>query len=109
MANGMKIAIVGCGAMGAIYAGLLAARGRDVIAIAPSVEHVVAMAERGLRVERAGGDRVVRLRACIEVQAEQVDLVIFAVKAAHAATRRCRRVRCWDPAMFTTTACPRCA
>jgi 2-dehydropantoate 2-reductase len=80
----MKIAVVGCGAMGSVYAGLFAARGHDVIAISPWAEHVRVMAERGLRVEGASGDRVVRLRAYTEVPNEPVDLVIIAVKAAQA-------------------------
>ncbi|KCB47350.1 ketopantoate reductase PanE/ApbA domain protein, partial [Bordetella hinzii 1277] len=43
----MKIAIMGCGAMGSVYAGLLASAGHDVIAIARWAEHIAAMAERG--------------------------------------------------------------
>jgi len=80
----MKIAIVGCGAMGSVYAGLLASNAHEVIGIAPMPEHIQAISERGLRVEGASGDRVVRIRACTEVPHESVDLVIIAVKAAQA-------------------------
>ncbi|MBP0630509.1 2-dehydropantoate 2-reductase [Cupriavidus sp. AcVe19-1a] len=80
----MKIAIVGCGAMGSVYAGLLASNAHEVIGIAPMPEHIQAISERGLRVEGASGDRVVRIRACTEVPHESVDLIIIAVKAAQA-------------------------
>ncbi|SSW62337.1 2-dehydropantoate 2-reductase [Achromobacter veterisilvae] len=80
----MKIAIMGCGAMGSVYAGLLAAGGHDVLAIDHWAEHVEAMAARGLRVEGASGDRVARVRAYREAPAEPVDLIIIAVKAAQA-------------------------
>lgn len=80
----MKIAIMGCGAMGSVYAGLLAANGHEVIAVDRWAEHVQAMSEQGLRVEGASGDRVARLRAYREAPAEPVDLIIIAVKAAQA-------------------------
>jgi len=80
----MKIAIMGCGAMGSVYAGLLAAGGHDVLAIDHWAEHVEAMASRGLRVEGASGDRVARVRAFSQAPAEAVDLIIIAVKAAQA-------------------------
>lgn len=55
----MKIAIVGTGAMGAVYAGLLADAGNEVWAIDRWADHVDAIAARGLRVWGASGDRVV--------------------------------------------------
>ena len=54
----MRIAIVGAGAMGSVYAGLLGDAGNEVWAIDPWEEHVAAIRERGLRVEGASGDRV---------------------------------------------------
>ena len=59
----MKIAIVGCGAMGSVYAALLAAAGHEVWAIDSWAEHVEAMRTKGLRLEGASGDRTVRLNA----------------------------------------------
>ena len=56
----MRIAIVGAGAMGSVYAGLLGDAGNDVWAIDPWEEHVAAIREQGLRVEGASGDRVVQ-------------------------------------------------
>jgi 2-dehydropantoate 2-reductase len=59
----MKIAVVGAGAMGSVYAGLLAGAGHEVWAVDRWREHVEAIRERGLRVEGASGDRVVPIRA----------------------------------------------
>ena len=47
----MKIAIVGCGAMGSVYAGLFASAGHEVWAIDRWHEHVEAMRKNGLRLE----------------------------------------------------------
>ncbi|HVJ25230.1 MAG TPA: 2-dehydropantoate 2-reductase N-terminal domain-containing protein, partial [Burkholderiales bacterium] len=45
----MKIAIVGTGAMGSVYAGLFASAGHEVWAIDRWREHVDAIREKGLR------------------------------------------------------------
>lgn len=82
----MNIAVVGCGAMGSIYAGLLASAGHRVVAVDTSESHVHAINERGLRVSGASGDRTVTISAHTASPAEAVDLVIVAVKAAHAAS-----------------------
>ena len=52
----MKIAIIGCGAMGSVYAALLADSGNDVWAIDTWEEHISAIKSNGLRVEGASGD-----------------------------------------------------
>jgi 2-dehydropantoate 2-reductase len=80
----MKIAIVGCGAMGSVYAALLAAAGHEVWAIDSWREHVEAMRAGGLRLEGASGDRAVRLHASTDAaDAGPCDLVIIATKAMH--------------------------
>ena len=56
----MKIAIVGAGAMGSIYAGLLADAGNEVWAIDLWQDHIDAINTKGLRVEGASGQRLVR-------------------------------------------------
>jgi hypothetical protein len=53
----VKIAVVGAGAMGSVYAGLLGAAGNEVWAVDLWQEHVDAIRVRGLRVEGASGDR----------------------------------------------------
>ncbi|MFH1007160.1 MAG: 2-dehydropantoate 2-reductase [Candidatus Latescibacterota bacterium] len=78
----MKIAIIGTGAMGSVYAGLLASAGHEVWAIDVWREHVDAMRASGLRVEGASGDRTVRLNASTSAEeAGSADLVIIATKA----------------------------
>ena len=80
----MKIAIVGCGAMGSVYAALLADAGHEVWAIDSWKEHVDAMRSKGLRLEGASGDRTVKLHASTDAAAAgQCDLVIIATKAMH--------------------------
>ena len=78
----MKIAVVGAGAMGSVYAGLLAGAGHEVWAVDRWREHVEAIRERGLRVEGASGDRVVPIRATTDpAEVGEADLVILATKA----------------------------
>ena len=82
----MKVAIVGCGAMGSVYAGLFAAAGHEVWAIDRWREHVEAMRAGGLRLEGASGDRTVRVNATGDARdAGPCDLVIIATKAMHVA------------------------
>lgn len=78
----MKIAVVGAGAMGSVYAALLASAGNEVWAIDTWREHVDAIRARGLRVEGASGDRTVRLHATTDAaEPGPCDLVIIATKA----------------------------
>jgi len=80
----MKIAIVGTGAMGSVYAALLGAAGHEVWAIDAWREHVEAMRSTGLRLEGASGDRTVKLHASTDAAAAGLcDLVIIATKAMH--------------------------
>jgi len=80
----MKIAVFGAGAMGSIYAGLLADAGHEVWAIDIWQEHLDAIASRGLRVEGASGDRVVTsIHATADpADARHCDLYIIATKAS---------------------------
>ena len=55
----MKIAIIGAGAMGSVYAALLAESGNDVWAIDLWQEHVAAIQRFGLNVSGFSGDRIV--------------------------------------------------
>jgi 2-dehydropantoate 2-reductase len=82
----MKIAIVGCGAMGSVYAGLFASAGHEVWAIDRWREHVEAMQKNGLRLEGKSGDRTVKVHATTEAKdAGPCDLVVLATKAMHVA------------------------
>jgi 2-dehydropantoate 2-reductase len=78
----VRIAVVGAGSMGSVYAGLLASAGNDVWAVDPWVAHVDAIRARGLRVEGASGDRVARISATTDAaDVGPVDLIVIATKA----------------------------
>jgi 2-dehydropantoate 2-reductase len=82
----VKIAIVGCGAMGSVYAGLFASAGHEVWAIDRWAEHVEAMKKNGLRLEGKSGDRTVKVNATTQTKdAGPCDLVVLATKAMHVA------------------------
>jgi 2-dehydropantoate 2-reductase len=78
----VKIAVVGVGAMGSVYAGLLAAAGNEVWALDVWAEHIEAIRSTGLRVEGASGDRVVRIDATTDpTDVGAAELVVIATKA----------------------------
>lgn len=78
----MKIAVVGCGAMGSVYAALLASAGNEVLAIDRWAAHVDAINRHGLQLTGPLGEHRAKVRAFEVAPAEAVDLVIIAVKAS---------------------------
>lgn len=82
----MRIAVVGCGAMGSVYAARLGAAGHDVLVVDSWADHINAIRNRGLAISGPDGERVVHVRAFTVVPEETVDLVILAVKAAAVGT-----------------------
>ena len=89
----MKIAVVGAGAMGSVYAGILGDAGNEVWVLDVWAEHVEAIRRRGLTVEGASGRRTVRLGATSDPAEIGVsDLVVIATKArdVEEAARRSR-------------------
>jgi 2-dehydropantoate 2-reductase len=77
-----RVAIIGCGAMGSVYAALMASHGHEVHAVTLWPDHAEAMAKHGLRLEGASGDRTVRLHAATTPDGiGTCDLVIIATKA----------------------------
>jgi 2-dehydropantoate 2-reductase len=77
-----KVAIVGCGAMGSVYAALMVSAGHEVHAVTLWPDHAAAMAHDGLRVEGASGDRKVRLHAGMSTDGiGPCNLVVIATKA----------------------------
>ena len=78
----MKIAVVGTGAMGSVYAALLADAGNEVWAVDTWAEHIDAIKAGGLRVEGASGERTVRIGATTDpAEVGLCDLVVIATKA----------------------------
>jgi 2-dehydropantoate 2-reductase len=78
----VKIAVVGAGAMGSVYAGILGDAGNEVWALDIWAEHVEAINDHGLTVEGASGRRTVRIRATADpAEIGVCDLVVIATKA----------------------------
>jgi 2-dehydropantoate 2-reductase len=81
----MKIAVVGAGAMGSVFGGMLAQGGQEVTLIDVWRESVEAINAHGLRVEdRAGEVRTARVPATTDpADVGPVDLVLVFVKCYH--------------------------
>jgi 2-dehydropantoate 2-reductase len=79
--SSMKVAVMGAGAVGCYYGGMLARAGHEVVLIARP-QHVQAIARGGLRLETTTFDERVRLAASSEPSAVQgAKLVLFCVKS----------------------------
>jgi 2-dehydropantoate 2-reductase len=78
----MKIAVVGAGAMGSLFGALLAEAGNQVWLYDVWVEHVQAINQNGLQIEREGNTRAVNISATTDpAQINRADLVIIFVKS----------------------------
>lgn len=79
----MKIAILGAGAMGSLYGGLLAEGGNEVWLIDVWQQHVDIINQRGLSIEGISGNRIIKnIKATSNPSdAGKVDLVIIFVKS----------------------------
>jgi 2-dehydropantoate 2-reductase len=81
MTQSLKVAVMGAGAVGCYYGGMLARAGHDVTLIARP-RHVDAVQSDGLHMETRTFDEHVRLAASSEPTAVQgADLVLFCVKS----------------------------
>ena len=77
----LKIAVMGAGAVGCYFGGMLARAGHDVTLIARPA-HVEAIQRDGLRMETKTFDEQVRLRAATGAEgARDADVVLFCVKS----------------------------
>src|ERR1700692_119714 len=77
----MKIAVMGAGAVGCYYGGMLARAGHDVVLIGRP-QHVQAVERQGLRLETQTFDERIRVSASTEGSAVQgAQLVLFCVKS----------------------------
>ncbi|MDU9050537.1 MAG: 2-dehydropantoate 2-reductase [Candidatus Electrothrix sp. Rat3] len=87
----MKITIIGAGAMGCLFGGLLCEQGMDVHLIDVREEQVAVLNEHGLTILHQGVERVVRVRAVTELAVipTRTDLVVIFVK--HAQTEAAAR------------------
>lgn len=81
----MRIDIVGSGAMGSLFGGLLAESGNDVCLIDVWAEHVETINHEGLWIEGLSGDKFIEVKGTTrpgEIVGAS-DLVIFFVKSYH--------------------------
>ncbi|GMG85096.1 2-dehydropantoate 2-reductase [Paralimibaculum aggregatum] len=80
----MKIAVIGTGAMGSVYAAHFAEAGHEVIAVDPWQDHVEAINGAGLRLSGVSGDRLVQgIRATTDAsETEGAELFVLATKAS---------------------------
>ena len=82
----MKITVIGAGAMGSLFGALLAESGCEVWLFDVWLEHVKRINEKGLRIEREGKRRAVKLNATAETdRLGKADLIIIFVKSTQTA------------------------
>jgi 2-dehydropantoate 2-reductase len=82
----MKIAVMGAGAVGCYYGGMLARAGHDVMLIGRP-QHVEAVERQGLRLETQTFDERIRVSASTEASAVRgAQLVLFCVKSTDTET-----------------------
>jgi 2-dehydropantoate 2-reductase len=78
----LRIAVVGGGAMGSIYAGMLGAAGHAVWLVDVWREHIEQIRSHGLTIDRASGTDVIQVNATTSADdVGEVELAILAVKA----------------------------
>ncbi len=91
----MRIAMIGAGAMGGVYGGLLFRNGVDVSLIDTREEHVAAIRRDGLKVEGVRGDHVVRVPAFLTTDGlapVDVAIVFTDTNASRAAAKSARAI-----------------
>ena len=78
----LKVAVLGAGAMGCLFGGLLAEKGLNVTLIDVWKEHVEEINKNGLKMDGHGGDRFIRIPATSDPSTiGKVDAVIVMCKA----------------------------
>jgi 2-dehydropantoate 2-reductase len=77
-----KVAVLGAGAMGCLFGGLMAEKGLDVILIDVWKDHVDAINKKGLKMDGHGGDRFIKIKATTNPSTlKPVDAIIIMCKA----------------------------
>ncbi len=100
----MKVAVVGAGAMGSLFGAMLAEAGNEVWLYDVWIEHVQAINQDGLSIEREGKTRTVDLKAASDPdQIGRSDLVIIFVKSTQtkSAAETARDIAGSDGAVMT--------
>jgi len=77
-----KVAVLGAGAMGCLFGGLMAEKGLDVVLIDIWKDHVDAINKNGLKMDGHGGDRFIKIKATTDPSTlKPVDAIIIMCKA----------------------------
>lgn len=77
-----KVAVLGAGAMGCLFGGLMAEKGLDVILIDVWKDHVDTINKKGLKMDGHGGDRFIKIKATTNPSTlKPVDAIIIMCKA----------------------------
>jgi 2-dehydropantoate 2-reductase len=80
----MKTVIMGAGAMGSLFGGLLALSGEEVWLVDIREDHIQAMVSKGLMLEEGGKTQAIPVHATKEVASiGKADLILFFVKTYH--------------------------
>lgn len=80
----MKTAIIGAGAMGSLFGGLLSRTGEEVWLVDVWKEHIDAIRSTGLGIEEKGKTQTISVRATSDVTSiGKADLILFFVKSYH--------------------------
>jgi len=80
----MKTVIMGAGAMGSLFGGLLALSGKEVWLVDIWKDHIDAIQSKGLRIEDRGEIQTIQVNATTDVASlGKADLLIFFVKTYH--------------------------
>ena len=78
----LKVAVLGAGAMGCLFGGLLAEKGLNVVLIDVWKEHIDAINSKGLKMDGHGGDRFIKIKATTEpAKLNTTDVIIIMCKA----------------------------
>jgi len=77
-----KVVVVGAGAMGGLFGGLLAEGGLDVTLVDAWPEHIERIKQKGIRIVGVGGDRDIPVKATTDgSEVKAADVVLFQCKA----------------------------
>ncbi len=77
-----KVVVVGAGAMGGLFGGLLKEGGLDVTLLDAAADHVAAIRKAGLKIVGVGGDRFIPIAATTDArEIKAADVVLFQCKA----------------------------
>jgi 2-dehydropantoate 2-reductase len=76
------VVVVGAGAMGGLFGGLLAEGGLEVTLVDTWADHIAAIKAKGLRIVGVGGDRFIPVKATTDAsEIKSADVVLFQCKA----------------------------